>query len=60
MIYPKKLSSKKKDLIFKILLICSVVLGLLLLLINKLTTPEVPWAALSNAGIIYVWITVFY
>lgn len=60
MIYPKKLSSKKKDLIFKILLISSVVLGLLLLLINKLTTPGIPWAALANAGIIYVWITVFY
>ena len=60
MIYPKKLSSKKKDLIFKILLISSVLLALILTLINKLTTPEVPWAALSNAGIIYVWITVFY
>ena len=60
MIYPKKLSSKKKDLIFKILLICSVILGLILILINKLTTPKVPWAALSNAGIIYIWITVFY
>ena len=60
MIYPKKLSSKKKDLIFKILLISSVLLALILTLINKLTTPEVPWPALSNAGIIYVWITVFY
>lgn len=60
MIYPKKLSSKKGDLIFKILLISSVILGLLLILINKLTTPDVPWAALANAGIIYVWITVFY
>ncbi len=60
MIYPKKLSSKKGDLIFKIFLIVSVILGILLIVINKLTTPEVPWAALSNAGIIYVWITVFY
>ena len=60
MIYPKKLSSKKKDLIFKILLISSIILALILLLINKLTTPEIPWAALANAGIIYVWITVFY
>ena len=60
MIYPKKLSSKKGDLIFKTFLISSVILGLLLLLINKLTTPEIPWAALTNAGIIYVWITVFY
>lgn len=60
MIYPKKLSSKKGDLIFKIFLISSVILGLFLILINKLTTPEIPWAALSNSGIIYIWITVFY
>lgn len=60
MIYPKKLSSKKGDLIFKTFLISSVILGLLLVIINKLTMPEVPWAALSNAGIIYIWITVFY
>ena len=60
MIYPKKLSSKKKDLIFKIFLISSFIVGLLLVLINKITTPATPWAALANAGIIYVWITVFY
>ena len=60
MIYPKKLSSRKKDLIFKVLLIGSVILALILTLINKSTTPKIPWAALSNAGIIYVWITVFY
>ena len=60
MIYPKKLSSKKGDLIFKIFLISSIILGILLILINKLTTPSIPWAKLTNAGIIYVWITVFY
>lgn len=60
MIYPKKLSSRKKDLIFKILLLSSIILGIILIIINKLTTPRVPWAALANAGIVYVWITVFY
>ena len=60
MIYPKKLSSKKGDLIFKIFLISSVILGILLFIINKLTTPNIPWATLTNAGIIYIWITVFY
>ena len=60
MIYPKKLSSKKGDLIFKIFLISSVILGIILFIINKLTTPNIPWATLTNAGIIYVWITVFY
>lgn len=60
MIYPKKLSSKKGDLIFKILLFGSVLLGIILFVINKLTTPNIPWATLTNAGIIYVWITVYY
>ncbi len=60
MIYPKKLSSKKGDLIFKIFLISSVILGIILFIINKLTTPNIPWATLTNAGIIYIWITVFY
>ena len=60
MIYPKKLSSKKGDLIFKIFLISSVILAIILFIINKLTTPNIPWATLTNAGIIYIWITVFY
>lgn len=60
MIYPKKLSSKKGDLIFKIFLISSVILGIILFIINKLITPNIPWATLTNAGIIYIWITVFY
>ena len=60
MIYPKKVSSKKGDLIFKIFLISSVILGIILFIINKLTTPNIPWATLTNAGIIYIWITVFY
>ena len=34
--------------------------ALILLLINKLTTPKIPWAALANAGILYSWITVIY
>ena len=60
MIYPKKLSSKKGELVFKIFLISSVILGIILFIINKLTTPNIPWATLTNAGIIYIWITVFY
>ena len=60
MIYPKKLSSKKGDLVFKILLFSSVVLGIILFIINKLTTPNIPWATLTNSGIVYVWITVYY
>ncbi len=32
----------------------------MLLAINKITTPRIPWAALTNAGILYVWIIVIY
>lgn len=60
MIYPQKLSSKKGERILKILLMISFVLGLILILINKLTTPNIHWAGLSNCGIIYIWITVLY
>ena len=29
-------------------------------MINRFTTPEIPWAAVANAGIIYAWVTVIY
>lgn len=60
MIYPKKLSSKKGDKIIKILMISSIAIAVLLVLINKITTPNIGWAALVNCGIIYTWITVMY
>jgi len=60
MIYPQKLSSKMGDKVLKILLSASVVLGLILVMINKLTTPTIHWAALANSGIIYTWLTVIY
>lgn len=60
MIYPQKLNSKKGEAIFKILLFNSIALGIILVLINKLTTPKIHWAALANCGIIYAWITVIY
>ena len=60
MIYPKKIKAKKTDKIIKVLICVSFVVAVLLLLINKLTTPEIPWAALVNSGIIYIWITVIY
>ena len=43
-----------------ILLGSSFLIAILLIIINKLTTPEIHWAALANAGIIYIWITVRY
>ena len=60
MIYPQKLSSKKGEKVLKILLCASIVLGIILVIINKLTTPKIHWAALANCGIIYIWITVMY
>lgn len=60
MIYPQKLNSKKSDLILKIAIGVSVFVAVLLVMINKLTTPKIPWAALANSGIVYIWVTVFY
>lgn len=60
MIYPQKLNSKKSDKIVKILLIVSVILAILLYIINKLTSPKIPWAWFTNVGIIYIWITTIY
>ena len=60
MIYPQKLSSKKGEIVLKILLATSALLGIILIIINKLTTPNIHWAALANSGIIYTWITVIY
>lgn len=60
MIYPQKLNSKKSNLILKIGVLMSVFIAILLIVINKLTTPRIPWAAIANGGIIYVWIVLFY
>ena len=60
MLYPKKLNSKKRNLLIKILLGVSVGIAVILTIINKLTTPEIHWVALANAGILYAWITVKY
>ena len=60
MIYPQKLNSKKSNLILKLGVVLSVIVAILLVLINKLTTPQIPWAAITNGGIIYIWIVLFY
>ena len=60
MIYPQKLSSKKGQIILNIFLIISIIIATMLVVINKLTTPNIPWSALANCGIIYIWITVIY
>ncbi len=60
MIYPQKIKAKKSDKTIKVLISVSIGIAIILVLINKLTTPNIPWAALANAGILYSWITVMY
>jgi len=60
MIYPKKLNSKKTSITVYLCTIISLMVAILLVIINKLTTPQIPWAAISNCGIIYTWLTVIY
>lgn len=60
MLYPQKINSKKTNFITRIAILISVVVGILLVIINRYTTPDIKWAGYCNAGIIYVWITVIY
>ncbi|MBE5812480.1 MAG: hypothetical protein E7314_02345 [Clostridiales bacterium] len=60
MIYPQKINSKKTNLIINLLLIFSIIIGLVLILINKLTTPNIHWAGIANCGVIYMWAVVIY
>ncbi len=60
MLYPNKLNRKKGEFIIKILIGVSIIIAVLLIIINKICTPQVRWAGLANAGIIYIWITVLY
>lgn len=60
MLYPQKINAKNMDLIIKISIIISVFLGIFLVFLNRMTTPNIHWAGLCNAGIIYIWVTVLY
>ena len=60
MIYPKKINANKSEIITKIMLAISLAIAIILTIINKLRTPNVPWAALANSGIIYIWVIVVY
>ena len=60
MLYPQKLNSKKSDVMIIIAILISIDVGGILILINHFATPNIHWAGLSNAGIIYIWITVLY
>ena len=60
MIYPQKINSKKGDKIIYSLITVSIFIEVILFIINKLTTPQIHWAALANCGVIYTWLTVIY
>lgn len=60
MIYPKKLNSKKSNYLVNAFMVCSIIISIILIVINKITSPMVPWAHISIAGIVYIWITVLY
>ncbi|NLC88377.1 MAG: hypothetical protein GX682_06435 [Clostridiaceae bacterium] len=60
MIYPEKISAKKGSKIIKLMLLASVLVGIILIVMNRFLKPHIPWAMLSTAGIIYSWITVLY
>lgn len=60
MIYPQKINAKKSEQIIKILGIASIVIAFLLILINQLTNPRIPWSMITNAGIIYIWVMIRY
>lgn len=60
MIYPQKINSKKSEQIINICLLFSIIVAIVLIIINKLTTPEIQWSGLANCGIIYIWVTVIY
>lgn len=60
MIYPKKISARRTGVITKSLMLATVALAIILLIINKLTTPKIHWALISIGGLVYVWVTVMY
>ncbi len=60
MIYPKKINASNGEIIIKIMLAISVIVAVVLTIINKLISPNIPWAALANSGIIYIWIIAIY
>lgn len=60
MIYPQKMNNKNGEKLINALLVTSIFIGILLVVINKITSPNIRWAGIANAGIIYTWITVIY
>lgn len=60
MLYPQKINAKKTDFIIKVAILISVIIGFILVIINRFATPNIRWAGYCNTGIVYVWVTVLY
>ena len=60
MIYPKEINNKDGKVLLRIFLIISIIIAIMLIVINKITSPTVPWSTFACCGIIYIWITVIY
>ena len=60
MIYPKKIKSKKIDVFLKIFTYSLILVSIILVVINKLTTPDIYWSFLCIFGFIYIALTVRY
>lgn len=60
MIYPKKLNSKKVDLFLGILSISLIIVSIILLIINKLVTPNIWWSHICIISFLYIYLTCRY
>ena len=60
MLYPKKIDAQKGSRLVKLLLILSATLSIVLISINKITTPHMHWGILAVACIVYIWVTILY
>lgn len=60
MIYPKKIKSKKINEFLKISTYSLIIISIILLFINKLTTPNIYWSFLCIFGFVYINLTVRY
>ena len=60
MIYPQIINNKKRDYLVKFGILISAFCGIIIYILNIIITPDIPWAAVANIGIIYIWILLFY
>lgn len=60
MLYPQKINSKKMNRFLKIVSFVILLISIILLIINKVTTPKIYWSHLCILGFIYTYFTVKY